>query len=401
MFRFVAAITALLFLPSLAPAQEISTGQQGTHEVVKRNTLWDLAEHYLGNPFLWPLIYEANLDRIEDPHWIYPGQIFIIPGLEGVQVLPEGGIPGEAQIRDVAVVSPGQQPGAQAVPGAASDLPPCPGRGSRTVFWEGEGGDRGCEMEIPGPADRTTFYATSTEEVMGGSWTSRADQLYAVPRGVVYSTPWLEDWDADLGSIGTIARFSSVDMDATPRNRAHYFEKLQIDLEPGVQLHVGDLLQTYEVGRAEEELGQVVRPTGILAVIAVEDPGVVAMVSAEFGRVLLGQHLRLAPGYSLRPGRVAQEVESNLTATLLGFDLDLVVHGFGAVVFLDVGEAEGIAPGDEFSSYLNQEDGWSGEEGVRLQVIVVNGPVSSARIIKVMDPSLRVGSPLFLIKKMQ
>ena len=93
-------------------------------------------------------------------------------------------------------------------------------------------------------------------------------------------------------------------------------------------------------------------------------------------------------------------LESNLTATVLGFDLDLVVHGFGAVVFLDVGEAEGIAPGDEFSSYLNQEDGWSGEEGARLQVIVVNGPVSSARVIKVTDPSLRVGSQLFLIKKM-
>ena len=78
-----------------------------------------------------------------------------------------------------------------------------------------------------------------------------------------------------------------------------------------------------------------------------------------------------------------------------------MIYGIGAVAFLDVGEAEGIRPGDEFSAFVNQGDGWTGEEAARLQVVVVNGDASSARIVKVGDPVLRTGSRLRLVKKMQ
>jgi hypothetical protein len=403
MFRTVAAITALLILPGLAPAQEVSTGQQGTHVVVRGNTLWDLAAHYLGNPFLWPLIYEANTDRIEDPHWIYPGQIFIIPGLTGAQAGAEGVPAGQVRIREVAVVSPGERPGAEArpLPEAVPYGPPCPGRGYRTVFWPGEEGDRGCVLPIPGPADRTTFYVDPETAVLSAPTIDRSDILYAVPRGLVYSTPWLEEWEAEVAGIGTVARFSAVDMDATPRDRAHYYERLQVELDEGVRLQKGDLLQVFEIVTSEEGFGQVVQPTGVLAVTGVEESGVVAMVSAEFGRVRLGQRLRLAPAYDLRPGDSARTVESDLSATLLGFNMARMVYGIGSVAFLDVGEVEGVRPGDEFSAFVNQGDGWTGEEAARLQVVVVNGPVSSARIVMVKDPVLRAGSQVRLAKKMQ
>ncbi len=410
MFRTVAAITALLILPTLASAQEISTPQeQGTHVVVKGNTLWDLAEYYLGNPFLWPLIYEANTDKIQDPHWIYPGQIFVIPGLEAAQGQAQAGgaaagaEPGQVPIQDVTVVQPGAQPqgGGRAVAGAVGNVPVCPGRGYRTIFWEGEDANRGCVLPIPTPAQRSAFYTDPETAVISGTTTNRTDILYAVPRGLVYSTPWLEEWEAPLQSVGTIARFADVDMEATPRERARFFEKLQIELNEGVDLRVGDLLQAFDVVRSEEELGQVVRPTGVLAVTAVEESGVVAMLSAEFDRVRLGQRLRMAPGYDFRPGISAQGVESSLTATLVGFAADRVVYGIGAVAFLDVGEAEGVGPGDEFSAYVNQGEGWSGAEAARLQVVVVNDSISSARIVTLSDPSLQTGATVRLVKKMQ
>ncbi len=53
------------------------------YEVKKGDTLWDLAAQYLNNPFMWEKIYEANKNQIEDPHWIYPGQVFVIPDVEG------------------------------------------------------------------------------------------------------------------------------------------------------------------------------------------------------------------------------------------------------------------------------------------------------------------------------
>lgn len=46
--------------------------------VVKGDTLWDLGQHFLGNPFAWPQIWEQN-KWIKDPHWIYPGDPLVIP----------------------------------------------------------------------------------------------------------------------------------------------------------------------------------------------------------------------------------------------------------------------------------------------------------------------------------
>jgi hypothetical protein len=52
-------------------------GQQ-LHIVEKGNTFWALGRIYLGNPYLWPQIWEHN-KWIADPHWIYPGDPIIVP----------------------------------------------------------------------------------------------------------------------------------------------------------------------------------------------------------------------------------------------------------------------------------------------------------------------------------
>jgi nucleoid-associated protein YgaU len=52
-----------------------------THTVRKGDTLWDIARKYYGpnaGPS-WPRIFDANRSKIKDPHWIYPGQVFVIP----------------------------------------------------------------------------------------------------------------------------------------------------------------------------------------------------------------------------------------------------------------------------------------------------------------------------------
>jgi len=390
MLRSVAVLLALLILPSFAPAQELATGQQGTHEVVKGETLWALADQYLGDPFRWPLIFEANRDRIEDPHWIYPHQLLVIPGLEAEP----------AQVQDVAVVTPGQEAEAMPVPVAvAEDLPACPTPSGRTIFYEGGEAERGCVVATPALEDRTAFYQDPNAVAASMAGTTRY-QVHAVPRGLVYSAPWLEGWDQELASLGTVARLADVDMERAHRSGAVVYEQVQVELKEGVQLQVGDLLQTFVVGRGTEELGQVVRPTGILAVTSVEDAGVVAMVSAEFDRVKIGQKIRMVPAYTLEAGVEAQEVESNLTAAILGFNMDRAMQGFSAIAFLDVGEEEGVAIGDEFIAYVNRGDGWEGEYSARLQVVLVNGATASARIITLNDPTLETGTQLFLVKKM-
>ena len=48
--------------------------------VIKRgDNLWRIARGTWGNGFRWSTIYQANTDQIRNPHWIYPGQVFIMP----------------------------------------------------------------------------------------------------------------------------------------------------------------------------------------------------------------------------------------------------------------------------------------------------------------------------------
>ena len=42
------------------------------HVVVKGDTLWDICEGLYGNPWVWPKVWQLN-PHITNPHWIYPG----------------------------------------------------------------------------------------------------------------------------------------------------------------------------------------------------------------------------------------------------------------------------------------------------------------------------------------
>ncbi len=58
------------------PPTEFPEGST-VHIVQKGDTLWDLAQQYLGDPYLWPQIWERN-PYILDSHWIYPGDPLVI-----------------------------------------------------------------------------------------------------------------------------------------------------------------------------------------------------------------------------------------------------------------------------------------------------------------------------------
>jgi len=58
------------------PPTEFPEGAR-VHTIVKGDTLWDLAREYLGDPYLWPQLWERN-QYIKDSHWIYPGDPLVI-----------------------------------------------------------------------------------------------------------------------------------------------------------------------------------------------------------------------------------------------------------------------------------------------------------------------------------
>ena len=103
-----ARTAAVATLPAPPRAQALSPDQplasQANQYVVhppegrRRDTLWGIAERHLGNPRRWPEIFELNRGRLSaghrltDPHWIYPGEVLLMPddavGVDGPQHAP-------------------------------------------------------------------------------------------------------------------------------------------------------------------------------------------------------------------------------------------------------------------------------------------------------------------------
>lgn len=86
--------------PWVSPTGGAGATVTKSHTVVSGNTLWGLARTYYGSGTQWYRIYNANQAQIQsgavaaglwnpkDPgHWIFPGQVFTIPGITTTEVV--------------------------------------------------------------------------------------------------------------------------------------------------------------------------------------------------------------------------------------------------------------------------------------------------------------------------
>ncbi len=411
MYRSMVGTLLFLILPSLATSQEVAQTRGSTHEVLRGETLWSLAERYLGNPYRWPLIYEANASTIQNPNVLEPGQTLIIPA-----------VPGQAaQVQEVTVVTQAAEPQAEPAPAPVREVVgpgtmvggsiPCPGPGQRTLFYLGEAGAPSCPVAPIPSAQRTSFYTSVAPgtDVMAmaaaaspiGILATKAVITVAVPAGLVYGAAWLAEPGEDLGSLGKLGTFSDQVDDLPSLRPARVGEGLRVLPKDGTQFRVGDLLQSFRTTERGRSLGSIQRPTGILVVTKATEEGVEARVSSEYDRIWTGDEVRLAPAHTPRPGAFPVPVQSNLTATILAFSEDRPVQGFRAEAFLDVGEAEGVVIGDVFRAYVNEGGPSFGTEAARLQVVLLQGSGSTARIVELRNPGLQVGDLLRLVEKMR
>ncbi|MFH1853571.1 MAG: HU family DNA-binding protein [Candidatus Neomarinimicrobiota bacterium] len=63
--------------------EQVTSVKSGTTHLIKKGeNLWSLAAKHYGDPYLWPLIYQANRDVIKNPDVLKPGASIVFPVLD-------------------------------------------------------------------------------------------------------------------------------------------------------------------------------------------------------------------------------------------------------------------------------------------------------------------------------
>jgi hypothetical protein len=362
MVRSAAAVLAVLILPTFAQAQE----PVGTHTVVDDDTLWDLAQFYYQNPFEWRVIWEANQDSIADPNLIFPTEVFIIPGLPGTQTV--------AQTPDTFPLPEDEPVEAQPLGQDGADL---------VQF--------GFRQARPAQQVRSIFYQDTTAATSVAPGTQRGT-FYTVTRDAVYSAPWLIPLAAEPQYSGVIEGFA---FEGARASTIRSFDRVRIDMPSPAR--VGAELQIFRVTGEIETVGQVVQPTGVLAVSAITPDAVIGIVTKEYRRIQPGDFVRPAPTYAVEQGVRAEPVTGGSEAMIMGFAGRQVINEIGHIAFLDLGSDDGIVVGDEFVLY---GEATADDPRGSLQVVGATPSIASARIMSMDDDIFHQGVVVRLVRKM-
>jgi hypothetical protein len=370
----VAAVVSAVVVcanPSLAQevsaetAEKSSTGRE--HVVRKGDTLWDLAKLYLSNPFLWGLIYEANRGVVANPHLIYP---------ENRLLIPDGSL----------LAVPGQAPGGAPFGGAAG--------------WTAAGDG----------SDRTLFYRSGEAGLSGDAiptlLAGDGEEVAVVQPGEYLAAPWLAERSA-LPVVGTLVRVrGDGDGRGSVSQSVHPWDRVYVRHRGKNVPEVGDRLLLVREGRRLRGWGRVVAPGAIGVVEEVSEDVALVAIHQQFGRVEPGDLALPLAALPVVKGR-PQPVTDGAQATLLGFVEEQPVYDQSDQGFVDLGERDGVAVGDEFEIYRPERStgGWSAidlpEEPIgRLRVIRVAERTATVRLIRLDQGSLKAGMPVRLVGKM-
>jgi LysM repeat protein len=360
-----------------------------THTVRKGDTLWDLAQHYLRDPFLWPGIFRQNTDVVEDPHWIYPGEVLRIAPVDNVAAVPTMDTPVPPPTTASADTASG---GNTAL--AAPDSTPVVARGPQQPSLAEESDD-----QLP-------IFSAQKPRTVTEILKSYTDQPYRpLRRSEFYSSGFLTEnqklpYGRALGPV-TPQQIKAVN------NRANSlpFSTIAIQAPKGATYEVGDSLLILQLGREIEPYGNVVVPTGLARIIETVDDHYLATLVATYGPVRNGQRVLPVESFTAGAGRRAVPVSDGVRGSLLGGLGRQELKEPQMVVFINKGREDGVSPGDLFEVRRRPETLSDGMVRVNelmatLQIVHVRDRTATAMVLNVISPDIPPGTDVLQVAKL-
>jgi hypothetical protein len=340
-----------------------------THTVKKGDTLWDIAQYYLKDPFRWPEIFHRNTDVVENPHWIYPGEIINIWGDE---VKPEAFARADSAGNVVARIDTRPPPGPPQISGP-----------ELTVFAS--------------PLSRAAADMGEQAAVRSGH--------SGVRRGEVEAAPYVDRRGGPAGAGRLIAGVDRLGINSTsPEVRFQLNDRLYVEMPRGFVARVGDRYLTFTLGNELPDVGQVVVPTGIVRVetVAAGQPPQVRILR-QFGEIRLQQ--RMIPfSDAILPTSPTSPMAGGPSGKVLYVHNRSVLPSIGHYVVVSPNARSGVQVGDEFSFIENRvgrnEDIAAPPVSAGIaQVVRVTPYATTAIIVSQVQPTIREGMPVRLTGK--
>jgi LysM repeat protein len=371
-----ALCAATLLAPGSLRAQQSSAAPATQSYTVKAgDTLWELAQAYLKDPHLWTEIFKLNKEKIADPHWIYPGQVLLIPGASSkVEVPAVSEAPPKPVAAPMQVVS-------------APPVPPQPVPVQRPV-------------QLPATPQGATVFAPPLPPAQS---TGGGADVSAPPRTVLLeeyiTAPYVVRPDTKL-SAGRIIRSSDIAGTAHSSQTPIFkeFDGVFIEVPPGEVAAEGQRYVSVRLGPEIDGVGQVVIPTGILQVTQAPrgDEASQALLVKAFGEVGPNQLLLPLDTSGVASTARPQAINDGRWATVKWVLSQPVLPSLQAYIVLDVSANDDVRPGDEFLIFEPQSRAAIGLGSPEIaigkaQAVKVTPYGTTAIVISLRQPAVRPG----------
>jgi hypothetical protein len=354
-----------------------------THTVRKGDTLWDLAQVYLKDPFLWPGIYRLNTDVVEDPHWIYPGEILRIAPDATVAAVPTMDTPVPAGPVDTSAV------------GATEDS-------SETLA---RGPQQPSSAETPAE-EWTPLFEAQRARTVAEILKAYTDQPYRPLRpSEFYSSGFLtENQRLPYGEVLGPVTPSQIKATSSRAN-ALPFTTIALSAPRGAAYEVGDTLLTIRIGEEVEPYGRAIVPTGLAQITETIDGHYLANVVAVYGPIRNGQQVLPVESFTQGAGVRAVPIADGVRGALIGGLGRQDLKEPQMVVFIDKGREHGVAPGDLFEVRRRPRKLSDGTVRVNelmatLQIVHARDRTATGIVLTVISPDIPPGTDVVQVAKL-